>query len=72
MFAKAILIWFLIAVIVGFNPILPDTATNIMSFSVLEQISSSPSEPTSTLSQPITCSGLDDTQTDLGLNFAIC
>lgn len=34
-----------IAFKVGFSPIFPETATRIMSFSVFEHISSSPSEP---------------------------
>ena len=64
--ASAMFIWFLIAVIVGRRPIFPDTATKIISFSVFEQISSSPAFPTSTLSQPITLSASFDTQTDCG------
>ena len=43
--ARAISIPFLIAVSVGFNPILPEHATKIMSFSLSEQICSKPSEP---------------------------
>ena len=41
LFARAISIPLFMAVMVGFNPIFPETATKIISFSLLEQISSS-------------------------------
>ena len=45
LFASAIFMPFFIAVSVGRNPILPEHATNIMSFSLSEQIFSRPCSP---------------------------
>jgi hypothetical protein len=69
LFASAISIPFSIALIVGFNPILPDTATKIISFSLFEQISSKPSEPDKVLiPSSLSLSFLFPMQTYLGLN----
>ena len=73
LFASAISIPFSIALRVGFNPTLPETATNIISFSsFFEQISSSPfTKYLHPLIFPSLTSYLSE-ETYLGRNFLAC